>query len=74
MQILKTMLSSKKFIAMIVGLLATLIAKLGWGDVSDTATVNAAVALVISYVLGQGLADCSKEAEKVKAENGNGKS
>jgi uncharacterized membrane protein (DUF441 family) len=70
MQILKTMLSSKKFIAMLAGLVATLVAKIGWNV--DTETINQAIALVVSYVVGQGIADAGKE--KAKAENGNGKS
>jgi uncharacterized membrane protein (DUF441 family) len=70
MQMLKTLLSSKKFIAMLAGLVATLVAKIGWNV--DTETVNQVIALVVSYVVGQGIADAGKE--KAKAENGNGNS
>ena len=66
MQIIKTMLSSKKFIAMLAGLIATLVAKIGWHV--DTETINQVIALVVSYVVGQGIADAGKE--KAKAENG----
>jgi hypothetical protein len=52
-----------------------LTAKLGWGDLIDTATINSAVALVISYVIGQGIADAGpKEHAKEQAKIANGKS
>ena len=66
MQMLKTLLSSKKFIAMLAGLVATLVAKIGWNV--DTETVNQVIALVVSYVVGQGLADAGKEKAKYECD------
>ena len=43
---------------MITGVLATLVAKIGW-DV-PTETINQVVALVGTYVIGQGVADHGK--------------
>ena len=58
MAVIKSLFSSKKFIAMLTGVLATLIAKIGW-DV-PTETINQVVALVGTYVIGQGVADHGK--------------
>jgi len=58
MAVIKSLFSSKKFIAMITGVLATLVAKIGW-DV-PTETINQVVALVGTYVIGQGVADHGK--------------
>ena len=58
MAVIKSLFSSKKFVAMITGVLATLIAKIGW-DV-PTETINQVVALVGTYVIGQGVADHGK--------------
>tara|TARA_R100000808_G_scaffold23738_1_gene53106 strand:+ start:77 stop:277 length:201 start_codon:yes stop_codon:yes gene_type:complete len=58
MAIVKSLFSSKKFIAMITGVVATLTAKIGW-DVS-TETINQVIALVGTYILGQGVADHGK--------------
>lgn len=62
MDIIKSLLSSKKFLAMIVGLIVTLVGKIGW-DIPEE-TVSKLVGLVASYVVGQGIADFGKEAEK----------
>jgi len=58
MAVLKSLFSSKKFVAMIAGVLATLIGKIGF-DV-PTETINQVVALVATYVVGQGVADHGK--------------
>ena len=58
MVVIKSLFSSKKFVAMITGVVATLIGKIGW-DVS-TETINQVVALVGTYILGQGVADHGK--------------
>ena len=58
MAVLKSLFSSKKFVAMIAGVLATLIGKIGF-DV-PTETINQVVALVGTYVVGQGVADHGK--------------
>jgi uncharacterized membrane protein (DUF441 family) len=62
MDVLAEMFRSKKFIAMLVGLVTTLVAKFGWE--LDEATITQLVSLVAVYIAGQGLADFSKEATK----------
>ena len=63
MAVLKALFSSKKFVAMLVGIVATLLAKIGL-DVDD-ATVTKLVGVVVSFILGQGIADHGKEAAKI---------
>ena len=58
MAVLKSLFSSKKFVAMISGVIATLVGKIGF-DV-PTETINQVVALVGTYVVGQGVADHGK--------------
>tara|TARA_R110002110_G_scaffold123748_1_gene300618 strand:- start:295 stop:495 length:201 start_codon:yes stop_codon:yes gene_type:complete len=58
MAVLKSLFSSKKFVAMITGVIATLVGKIGF-DV-PTETINQVVALVGTYVVGQGVADHGK--------------
>ena len=58
MSVIKSLFSSKKFVAMITGVVATLVGKIGW-DV-PTETINQVVALVGTYVIGQGVADHGK--------------
>lgn len=62
---LKEMLASKKAIAMLAGLIAWLVAKIGW-DV-DTADLIEPLTLVIGYIVGQGIADHGKAAAQVNA-------
>lgn len=65
MDILRDMLSSKKFIAMLVGIVVTLTAKVGFDIDDETATMI--VGLVASYVLGQGIADNGKSKALIDA-------
>mgnify|MGYP003629368916 CR=1 FL=1 len=65
MAVIKSLFSSKKFIAMLTGVLATLIGKIGF-DVS-TETINQVVALVGTYVVGQGVADHGKHRPVAKS-------
>ncbi len=65
MDVVRALFSSKKFVAMLAGLVATLVAKIGLE--SDEATVTQIVSLVAVYIGGQGLADMGKE--KAKAES-----
>ena len=60
-------LKSKKGQAMIVGLVLTLFSKTLGIDL-DPDQAAQAVALIVAYIVGQGVADMGKE--KVKAENG----
>jgi len=65
----KQLLSSKKALACIVGLVAVvlsmLLGKLGVSIPEDR--VEEIVMLISAYVLGQGIADHGKEKEKAKA-------
>ncbi len=65
MEIISSLLSSKKFVAMLAGLIVTLTAKIGWNI--DETTITQAVALIGTYIAGQGLADMGKEKAKVEA-------
>lgn len=60
------MLQSKKFRALIVGIIAVIIVRFIPGITEDVATqfVDPIVAMIISYIVGQGLADFGKEAVK----------
>ena len=60
----KGILSSRKALAMIVGVVASLVAKIGW-DISSEELLTL-VSPVIAYILAQGVADHGKEAKKVE--------
>ena len=58
MQVIKDLFASKKFLATLVGILSILIGKIGWNVPDETLTQ--VVALVASFVVGQGIADFGK--------------
>jgi len=61
---LKEMIQSKKAIAMIAGMIVTLVAKVGLDlDVDAIAVI---ISPVIAYIIGQGWADTGKEVEKIR--------
>ena len=60
---IRTMLSSKKAIAAIVGVIVVLAGHFGLELPSES--VAEIVGLIIAYVLGQGLADIGKEADRI---------
>lgn len=60
-------LKSKKFQAMLIGLLAVTLSH--YVPEIDETTATQIVALVVSYIVGQGIADHGKEREKIKAAN-----
>lgn len=66
MNLLKALFGSKKFIAMLCGLVGLLILKVFKVSV-DPQTVAEIVGLVASYILGQGIADNGKSAAQVSA-------
>ena len=66
MAVLKSLLSSKKFIVTIGSMLATLVAKLGFNV--DQEVINSLLLTAAVYVGGQSVADMGKEKEKAKAE------
>lgn len=65
LQMIGEMLTSKKFVAMIVGLIVTLLAK--WKINIDPQVIYSLVGLIIAYIVGQGWADSGKEAAKIEA-------
>jgi len=76
MVVLKQLLGSKKFIALLVGLLASvitplLISQIGMDPAEATAFaagVSTKIAAMVSaYMVGQGLADNGKEKAKIEA-------
>lgn len=66
MNLLKSLFSSKKFIAMLAGLIGIVALKVFKISV-DPATVIEIVSLVGAYILGQGISDNGKEAAKINA-------
>lgn len=64
---LKTLLTSKKFVAAIVGVAVALVAKLGIE--LDTEAVTLVVSPILAYIVGQGISDHGKSRaqEIVKA-------
>lgn len=65
LNMLKQLLTSKKFVAMIAGLIVTLLAKLKFNV--DPTTIAELVAMIVAFILGQGVADSGKEAAKINA-------
>lgn len=63
------LLKSKKFQAAIAGVVVV-IGQDVLGIDLDPASITAVISLIVSYILGQGIADHGKEAAKVK--NGSG--
>jgi len=64
--LITSLLGSKKFIAMLCGLIGLLILKVFKVSV-DPQTVAEIVGLVASFIVGQGIADNGKDAAKVNA-------
>ena len=65
-QILVDLLTSKKFLAMVVGIIMSIATKYGLNIPEDL--VNQLVALIVTYVVGQGIADSGKEAARIKVQ------
>ncbi len=64
---LKALLSSKKFVAALIGALVWLGGKVGLNV--DTETMAGIVGPIAAYVLGQGIADSGKEAAQITADS-----
>ena len=64
MDLLKSLLSSKKFVAFIVGLIVTILAKAGILIPEDV--VLEVVGLTSSFIIAQGVADAGKEKAKIE--------
>jgi hypothetical protein len=68
LDVLKEMLTSKKFLAAVAGVLVAAAARIGLDlPVEDVAAV---LAPIIAYIVGQGWADAGKEAIKMERKNG----
>lgn len=65
MDLIKALLSSKKFIAAIIGIIITIGARYGFN--LDPDLVRDIVAILIAYILGQSIADHGKEAARITA-------
>ena len=63
MDMIKILLSSKKFTAMIIGIVATFLSN-RFGLPEEQ--VREIVALVIAYIIGQGVADMGKQTAKTQ--------
>ena len=70
MNLVKDLFASKKFIAMLVGIIVTLGAKICFDVDQETAAMIAGI--VGAYILGQGISDNGKEAAKIDAEAAKG--
>jgi len=65
MSVLKSMLASKKFCATIAGVVITIAGKIGFDLPAET--TNQVIALIASYVVGQGVADHGKHRNEEAA-------
>ena len=68
MTVLKKLLSSRKFVVMLVGMIAAVSARLGLPEGAADQVAMTIVVLAGSYVGAQGMADLGKEREAVKVE------
>jgi hypothetical protein len=62
---IKQLFASKKFLVMLSGIVVFVSARLS--HALDPADVDRVLALVASYIVGQGIADHGKEAAKIAA-------
>lgn len=66
MALLRSLFASKKFLAMLSGVIGIVALKL-FKVAVDPATVAEIVALIGTYIVGQGISDHGKEAAKIEA-------
>jgi hypothetical protein len=64
MNLIKSLLRSKKFIASLIGLAAGIAAHFGWQ--LDEASIMTMLSPILAYIVGQGMADLGKEKAKVE--------
>ena len=68
MKVLMELISSKKAIASVSGVIVSvLVLKLGIGEDQAKEIAQAVVALTVAYVVGQGVADHGKSAAQIAA-------
>lgn len=68
MSVLKKLLSSRKFVVMLLGMLGAVCARLGLPEEAADQVAMTIVVLAGTYVGAQGMADLGKEREAVKVE------
>lgn len=68
MDVLTDLLNSKKFIAMLAGVIVAFVAKLGIQ--MDTEAVLTILSPIMTYIVGQGIADHGKAAAIIHTDNG----
>jgi uncharacterized membrane protein (DUF441 family) len=61
-ELIAELLLSKKLLAMVAGVVVTLLAKVHFQ--ADATTITQILSVIVSYILGQGLADFGKSAAK----------
>lgn len=65
MDLLRSLLSSKKFIAAIIGVIIAIAARYGLN--LDPDVVREVVIILVAYIAAQGISDLGKEAAKITA-------
>lgn len=65
MDLIKSLLSSKKFIAAIIGVVIAIAARYGFNV--DPDLVREIVAILIAFILSQGISDFGKESARITA-------
>lgn len=61
--LIKELLTSKKFLVFVSGVIVTFLARYGFN--ADPLIIQGVIAMVVAYLFGQGIADSGKEAAKV---------
>ena len=64
MNLIKQLLSSKKAIAAVTGVLVSVVGR--WGLDLPVDAVNQIVGVIAAYIVGQGIADAGKEAVRLQ--------
>lgn len=66
MALLKSLMASKKFMAMVLGIVATIAIRAGLDPEMAKEIAPAILKLVVAFILAQGIADHNKEAKKLE--------
>ena len=67
MSVLKALMTSKKFLAMLIGCVLAIAVRLGMDPEAAKPVAEQIVALVAAYVVSQGVADHGKERALIQA-------
>lgn len=65
MDLIRSLLSSKKFVAFLIGVVISIGGR--YGVNLDPDVVREVIGLTIAYIIGQGIADHGKDAAKINA-------